>query len=67
MGTRRDQLSFLLDRRLRVMDLVIETLQGTAFELTVSPFDTVQDVKARISKVEGERWADLAQVELYTF
>ena len=40
-----------------MMELYIETLTGTAFELRVSPYETVQDVKARIQKLEGKREA----------
>lgn len=36
-----------------MMELYIETLTGTAFELRVHPAETVQDVKARIQKMEG--------------
>ena len=36
------------------MDLYIETLTGTAFEMTVSPFDTVMSIKSKIQRVEGE-------------
>ncbi|KAI8521381.1 AN1-type zinc finger protein 4 [Branchiostoma belcheri] len=35
------------------MDLFIETLTGTAFELRVSPFETVISVKAKIQRLEG--------------
>ncbi|XP_069682868.1 AN1-type zinc finger protein 4-like [Periplaneta americana] len=35
------------------MDLYIETLTGTAFEMTVSPFDTVMSIKSKIQRVEG--------------
>ncbi|XP_066994543.2 AN1-type zinc finger protein 4 [Anabrus simplex] len=35
------------------MDLFIETLTGTAFEMTVSPFDTIMSIKSKIQKVEG--------------
>ena len=35
------------------MDLFIETLTGTAFELRVSPFETVMNVKAKIQRLEG--------------
>lgn len=35
------------------MDLFIETLIGTAFELRVSPFETVVNVKAKIQRLEG--------------
>ncbi|CAG5128448.1 unnamed protein product, partial [Candidula unifasciata] len=35
------------------MELYIETLTGTAFELRVSPFETVMSVKAKIQRLEG--------------
>lgn len=35
------------------MELFIETLTGTAFELRVSPFETVMSVKAKIQRLEG--------------
>lgn len=35
------------------MELYIETLTGTAFEMTVSPFDTVMSIKSKIQRVEG--------------
>ncbi|VDL94452.1 unnamed protein product [Schistocephalus solidus] len=35
------------------MDLFIETLTGTAFELKVSPNDTVMSIKSKIQRVEG--------------
>lgn len=34
--------------------LFIETLTGTAFELRVSPFETIMSVKAKIQRLEGE-------------
>ena len=37
-----------------MMELYIETLTGTAFELRVHPGETVQDIKARIQKMEGK-------------
>nr|XP_037269093.1 SH3 domain-containing protein C23A1.17-like isoform X5 [Rhipicephalus microplus] len=36
-----------------VIEVCIETLQGTAFELLVSPADTVVSIKCRISRLEG--------------
>lgn len=36
-----------------VIEVLIETLHGTAFELLVSPDDTVHSIKARISRLEG--------------
>lgn len=42
------------------MDLFIETLTGTAFELRVSPFETIMSVKAKIQRLEGERNHKLA-------
>ncbi|EDO38425.1 predicted protein [Nematostella vectensis] len=35
------------------MDLYIQTLTGTAFELRVSPFETIMSVKAKIQRLEG--------------
>lgn len=35
------------------MALYIETLTGTTFEVTVSPYDTVMTIKAKIQRVEG--------------
>ncbi|XP_053164798.1 AN1-type zinc finger protein 4 isoform X2 [Hemicordylus capensis] len=35
------------------MELFIETLTGTCFELRVSPFETVMSVKAKIQRLEG--------------
>ncbi|KAG8551964.1 hypothetical protein GDO81_004353 [Engystomops pustulosus] len=37
----------------RTMELFIETLTGTCFELLVSPFETIVCVKAKIQKLEG--------------
>lgn len=36
-----------------VIEVFIETLHGTAFELLVSPADTVVSIKTRISRLEG--------------
>ncbi|CAN7992801.1 unnamed protein product [Ixodes hexagonus] len=36
-----------------VIEVFIETLHGTAFELLVSPADTVVSIKSRISRLEG--------------
>ncbi|XP_041362257.1 AN1-type zinc finger protein 4-like isoform X2 [Gigantopelta aegis] len=35
------------------MELFVETLTGTAFELRVSPFETIMSVKAKIQRLEG--------------
>lgn len=40
-------------RILGIMDLFIETLTGTAFELRVNPSDTVMAIKSKIQRVEG--------------
>lgn len=42
-----------------LMDLYIETLTGTAFELRVSPFDSIMSIKARIQRLEG-KWRPFA-------
>lgn len=36
------------------MELFIETLTGTAFELSCSPFETIVSIKAKIQYSEGE-------------
>lgn len=38
------------------MDLYVETLTGTAFELRVSQFETVISVKAKIQRQEGKEF-----------
>ncbi|XP_014676858.1 PREDICTED: AN1-type zinc finger protein 4-like [Priapulus caudatus] len=35
------------------MELYIETLTGTAFELRVTPFETIMSIKAKIQRLEG--------------
>lgn len=60
--------------RLIMIDLYIETLTGTAFELRVSPFETIHSVKNKIYRLEGEflykfsnLWLDSAMhTHLYT-
>ena len=37
-----------------IMELFVETLTGTVFELRVSPFETVISVKAKIQRLEGK-------------
>ena len=37
------------------MELFIETLTGTAFELRVSPFETILSVKVKIQRLEGKQ------------
>lgn len=36
------------------MELLIETLTGTSFEMKVYPFDTILDIKKKIQRVEGK-------------
>lgn len=38
---------------INMMELYIETLTGAAFELRVSPFETIMSVKAKIQRLEG--------------
>ena len=40
------------------MEIFVETLTGTVFELRVSPFETIMSVKAKIQRIEGKRHAD---------
>lgn len=45
------------------MELFIETLTGTCFELRVSPFEAVISVKAKIQRLEGNRLSSLLEYE----
>lgn len=36
------------------MEVLVETLTGTAFEMTVSPSDTIFAIKSKIFRVEGK-------------
>lgn len=47
------------------MELYIETLTGTAFELRVNPNDTVMSIKSKIQRFEG-MWLDFAK-SLFAF
>lgn len=40
------------------MEVLVETLTGTAFEMTVSPSDTIFAIKSKIYRVEG--WFSLS-------
>ena len=35
------------------MEIFVETLTGTVFQLRVSPFETIMSVKAKIQRIEG--------------
>lgn len=35
------------------MEIVVETLTGTTFEMTVAPDDTIISIKSKIQRVEG--------------
>lgn len=37
-----------------IMEISIETLTGTSFDMRVYPTDTVLDIKNKIQRVEGE-------------
>lgn len=41
------------------MELFIETLTGTCFELRVLPFEAVISVKAKIQRLEGTKLTDV--------
>lgn len=53
MGLWGNDPSIFDTRNFKMLDLYVETLQGTTFELRVSSLDTISDVKARIYKHEG--------------
>lgn len=37
------------------MELLVETLTGTSFEMKVDPSDTILDIKRKIQRVEGKK------------
>lgn len=45
------------------MELFIETLTGTCFELRVSPFEAIISVKAKIQRLEDNHLAEKARPE----
>ena len=36
------------------MEIYVESLTGTCFELIVSPFETILSVKTKIQRLEGQ-------------
>ena len=36
------------------MDLFVQTLTGTLFELRVSPFETILSIKGKVQRLEGK-------------
>jgi len=36
------------------IEIIVETLSGTAFEMTASPTETLLSIKSKIQHVEGE-------------
>lgn len=47
------------------MEVLVETLTGTAFEMTVLPTDTIFAIKSKIFRVEGESYVRLCITQLY--
>ena len=39
----------------RTMELTIEALTGTVYDLCVSPYETVLGIKMKVQRLEGEK------------
>jgi hypothetical protein len=42
------------------MDLTIEAVTGTIYDLCVSPFETILGIKTKIQRLEGNQWRERA-------
>ena len=40
----------------RTMELTIEALTGTVYDLCVSPYETVLGIKMKVQRLEGEKF-----------
>ena len=43
------------DEEEQTMDLTIEALTGTVYDLCVSPYETILGIKMKIQRLEGKR------------
>jgi hypothetical protein len=41
-------------KHLQQIEIIVETLSGTAFEMTASPTETLLSIKSKIQHVEGK-------------
>lgn len=48
------------------IELFIETLTGTCFELRVLPFEAVVSVKAKIQRLEGTNWTTVSSESVHS-
>ena len=53
----------------RTMELTIEALTGTVYDLCVSPYETVLGIKMKVQRLEGEKYLDnpSANCKLWSF
>lgn len=42
----------------RTMELTIEALTGTVYDLCVSPYETILGIKMKVQRLEGEKLHD---------
>lgn len=40
----------------RTIELTIEALTGTVYDLCVSPYETILGIKLKVQRLEGENW-----------
>lgn len=40
----------------RTIELTIEALTGTVYDLCVSPYETILGIKLKVQRLEGEIW-----------
>lgn len=45
------------DSEERTMELTIEALTGTVYDLCVSPYETILGIKMKVQRLEGEKLA----------
>ena len=45
------------DSEERTMELTIEALTGTVYDLCVSPYETILGIKMKVQRLEGERFS----------
>lgn len=52
-------LGMAQDSEDRTIEISIEALTGTVYDLCVSPYETVLGIKLKVQRLEGEKWVPL--------
>ena len=47
----------------RTIELTIEALTGTVYDLCVSPYETILGIKMKVQRLEGEKLVPIIQSE----